>query len=165
MKYGLLFCLVFSTLIQAKESVCNFSEISCFHPAPLKEETMKTLVVVGKEYVSLLNRIGADQNLSHVKDVLSLCAPKCKKIVNGSVWFEGREHFVSQLLSTGEKVGFWRIEPLDIIPGKDDRTVVVRFLVHTEKAGIWNTLVILRCNSELLITEINEVFNSYEGPR
>ncbi len=126
---------------------------------------MRTLASVGENYIALLNRIGANQNRSHEKDVSSLCTPDCKKIVNGAVWYQGSEHFVSQLLSTGEKVGFWSMESLDVIPGEDGRTVVVRFLVHTEKAGIWNTLVILRCNDELLITEINEVFNSYEGAR
>jgi len=124
---------------------------------------MNKMVSIGKAYVDLLNDIGAEQNLSHEKTLSSLCAPNCKKIVNGSLWFEGAKHFVPQLLVTGEKVGAWRIEALDIIPSKDDRTVVVRFLVHTEKSGVWNTMVILRCNDDHLITEINEIFNNYEG--
>ncbi len=128
-----------------------------------KEVDVKSLRSVGDNYIALLNRIGAEQNLSHENDASALCVPDCQKIVNGAVWYKGVEHFVPQLLTTGEKVGFWRMEALDVIPGKDERTVVIRFLVHTEKAGVWNTLVILRCNSELLITEINEIFNSYEG--
>jgi hypothetical protein len=165
MKFMSFFPYLFlSTLIQAQESSLSPSEAINTQHMQAKEENLRTLVSVGESYIALLNRIGANQDLSHEKDVLSLCAPDCKKIVNGSLWYEGVEHFVPQLLSTGEKVGFWSIKPLDMIPGKDDRTVVIRFLAPTEKAGIWNSLVILRCNDELLITEINEIFNSYEGP-
>jgi len=151
-------CLLISACAQGAEAVD-------VQQAQVKEEAMKTLASVGENYIALLNRIGANQNSSREKDVSSLVAPSCKKIVNGALWYEGSEHFLPQLLSTGEKVGFWSIESLDVIPGKDNRTVVVRFLVHTEKAGIWNTMVILRCNDALSITEISEVFNSYEGPR
>ena len=128
-----------------------------------QEESMKTLASIGKDYIALVHEMGNKENGSYEKRVLSLCTPDCKKIVNGAVWYEGAKNFVPQLVSTKEKVGLWTMETLDIIPGKDDRTVVVRFIVRTEKAGIWNTLVILRCNDQLLIEEINEIFNSYEG--
>lgn len=130
-----------------------------------KEEATKRLDSIGKTYVDLLNNIGTDQARSYEKDVAALIAPNCKKIVNGSVWFEGIEHFVPQLISTYQKVGSWTIEPLDTLPGRDGRSVVAHFLVPTEKAGIWNTLVILRCNDDFQITEINEVVNFYEGAR
>ncbi len=127
------------------------------------EEIVQTLEDVGKNYIALLNRMGNEKTLSYDKEVSALCAPQCKKIVNSAVWFEGREHFVPQLLATREKLGSWSITPLDIIPSQDGRTVVLRFLVLSENRPLWNTLVILRCNEELLITEINEVFNNYEG--
>jgi hypothetical protein len=155
-----LFSFIFS---QAYEVIGISSEANKISHLQFKEDEMTNVSSVGKDYMDLLNQIGNAQNLSHEKNVLKICSPTCKKIVNGSLWFEGVEHFIPQLLSTGEKVGIWSIEPLDNIPGKDERTVVVRFLVHTEKAGTWNTLVILRCNDQLLITEINEIFNSYEG--
>jgi hypothetical protein len=142
------------------------SQISASDPASLeslKEENMKSLVDIGNDYMALLNRIGAEQNLSHQNKASSLCAPHCKKIVNGALWYQGVDNFVPQLLSTAEKVGFWTIEPLDVISSQDGRTIALRFLVRTEKAGIWNTCVILRCDDALFITEINEVFNSYEG--
>jgi hypothetical protein len=152
-------------LVLVQSSPNNSPEMCNTQTNSSEEKTMKNTAVVGKNYAALLNQIGAEQTLSHEKAVSLLCAPHCKKIVNGAVWFEERDRFLPQLLSTGEKVGFWSIELLDVIPGKDDRTVVVRFLVHTEKSGVWNTMVILRCNDQLLITEINEVFNSYEGSR
>lgn len=157
----LLTCLSFLTFTHGNEVLFLSSKTN--KQQQTKRESMKSLELVGMGYIELLNQIGAAQNLSHAKNVSLLIAPSCKKIVNGALWFEGVEHFLPQLLSTGEKVGFWSIEPLDIIPGKDERTVVVRFLVHTEKAGIWCTFVSLRCNDQLLITEINEVFNSFEG--
>lgn len=127
------------------------------------EKMMLPLENVGKNYIALLSRMGSEKRLSYEKEVSQLCAPECKKIVNSAVWFEGREHFVPQLLATREKLGSWSIKPLDIIPAKDGRTVVLRFLVLVEDRPLWNTLVILRCDDKLLITEINEVFNNYEG--
>lgn len=158
------FFLFLSALIQAKENGPSPLEINNIQYQN-EEQNVRTLASIGKSYMDLLNRIGADQNLSHEKEAFALCTPNCKKIVNGALWYENIEQFVPQLLSTGEKVGFWSIEPLDLIPGQDGRTVVVRFLVHTERAGVWNTLVILHCNDDLQITEINEIFNSYEGIR
>jgi hypothetical protein len=163
MKFTLFLCCILTASIEAQEESSPSTETIHNQRKQVMEENVKTLVNVGESYIDLLNRIGANQNLSYEKDVLSLCAPGCRKIVNGALWYDGAEYFVSQLLSTGEKVGFWSIESLDIIPGNDGRTVVVRFLVPTEKAGVWNTLVILRCNDDLLITEISEIFNSYEG--
>lgn len=119
---------------------------------------------IANNYMSLLLRMGMDLTASYQHDVEALFAPECKKIVNGSVWYEGLENFIPQLLTTGERVGAWQIEPLDVIANADGTSVVVRFLVTTESAGIWNTMVILRCNNDFLITEINEIFNFYEGP-
>jgi hypothetical protein len=152
-------CLCLSA-IQAQVITTSPPQMKNIQP---EENKMKNLTQVGNDYMTLMNRIGSEQNLSHSKEVMTLFAPSCKKIVNGAVWYESADNYLPQLLATGEKVGFWSIEPLDVIPGADNRTVVIRFLVHTEKAGIWNTLVILRCNEQHLITEINEVFNSYEG--
>jgi hypothetical protein len=159
----LVLCLISLNFTQVNGSPQRSSNALHLMEFEDDQANCKCLMSVGKSYIDLLNQIGALQNLSHEETVLSLCAPNCRKIVNGSLWFQGIENFVPQLLSTGQKVGFWKLEPLDIIPGKDERTVVVRFLVHTEKAGTWNTLVILRCDDKLLITEINEIFNSYEG--
>lgn len=124
---------------------------------------MQTLEEVGKNYIELMSRIGREKNSNYEKEVSLLCAPQCKKIVNSATWFEGREHFVPQLLATRAKLGSWEIKPLDIIPAADGRNVVLRFLVLVENRPLWNTLVILRCNEKLLITEIIEVFNNYEG--
>lgn len=130
-----------------------------------KEEATKRLETLGKNYIDLLNQIATGQERSYEQDVSTVCASNCKKIVNGSVWFEGAEHFVPQIVSAGQKVGSWSIELLDSIPGRDGRSIVLRYLVPTEKAGIFNTLVILRCNDQFQITEINEIYNAYEGIR
>ena len=131
----------------------------------LKEEMrMRSLEQVGKDYMALLERIGTKQDLSHAPEVERSFASSCKKLVNGALWYEGREKFLPQLLKTGKEIGVWGIQPLDVIPGADGKTVVVRFLVTSKVKGTWNTLVILRCNETFQITEINEVFNNYEGP-
>ncbi len=127
------------------------------------QEIPRTVESVGKDYIALLNRIGAHQNLSYMKDVEALCAPNVVKIVNGEVWFKNVADFLPQLIKTGKDIGFWNMEALDIIPGKDDRTVVLRFIVKTEKGGNWMTMVIIRCNGDLRITEIKEVFNTVKG--
>jgi hypothetical protein len=162
-----VYCLVLVTYAMTFSGISPqvFSpNIEILHPLKIEEENMKSLMTVGKAYIELLNQIGAAQNLSHESKVAGLCSTDCRKIVNGSVWYENSEEFLPQLIETKEKVGFWRIDPLDIIPGSDGKTILIRFLAHTEKEGVWNSMVILRCNDELLIEEINEVFNSYEGP-
>ncbi len=155
MKHVLFFlCLVLSIFCQTQAVAFQLSHVM--------EQNVRTVADVATSYIDLLNRIGASPNASYADDVESLFAPDCIKIVNGSIWFEDSSQVVPQLQRTAEEVGSWSIKLLDLIPGQDERTVVVRFLVPTEK-GIWNTLVILRCNDQLQITEINEVFNNYEG--
>jgi len=117
---------------------------------------------IGERYVLLMHKIGQEQTLAHEKEVEELLAPHCTKIVNGAVWYKTRAEFLPQLLATGQKIGAWTIEPLAVIPGQDKRTVVVYFLVRSQQAEVWNTMVILRCNEDLQITEIEEVFNSYD---
>ncbi len=127
-----------------------------------KEETTKRLDTVAQNYIDLLDSVGTDQERTYDQEVASLFAPECTKIVNGAVWFEGAEHFIPQLIAAGENVGSWTVDLLDVIPGRDGRDIVVRYLLPTEKAGTWNALVILRCNDLFQIVEINEVFNVYD---
>lgn len=127
------------------------------------EEQLKDLHAIGKEYMALMNQIGKDPLASYDQRISNLFDTDCKKIVNSSLWYQGSNHYLPQLLAVRDKIGIWRIEPLDIIAGKDDKNVVVRFLVFAENGTVWNTLVILRVNEKGLISEINEVFNNYEG--
>ncbi len=134
----------------------------------------QSLESVGKRYMDFLHQMGKETFESFPQEseehlicleasLMSICATDCKKIVNGALWFEKSSALIPQLVATGKEIGSWAIEPLDIIPSSANQTVVVRFLVSTQKGGIWNTLVILRCDENLLITEIQEVFNSYEA--
>ena len=128
--------------------------ISCGHePSATK---------VGQSYIDLLNRIGKELTNDAENDVMKLIAKSCTKKVNGAVWFEKREEFLPQLLSTGQKIGHWVIHPLAIIPGADDRTVVVHFRVTSNNPDSWITMVILRFDDSLQIREIVEVFNKQD---
>lgn len=123
---------------------------------------MVNLVRVAESYVAVLNQMGRGE-LPSQSDIDALCAEECVKVVNGATWYEGRDNFIPQLLKTQENVGSWEIRPLDIIPGQDGSTVVLHFVVPTERGACWNTMVILRCNAAFQIEEIYEVFNVYEG--
>lgn len=124
---------------------------------------MKSLADIGRSYLDLLKRIGVERTKEYAQEVESLFAPSCKKIVNGEVWYESRDDFLPQLLSTGKAAGLWNIQNLAIIPGIDGKTVVIHFIAPTENIGIWNAITILRCNEQQKIIEIDEIFNSYEG--
>ncbi|MFI5333775.1 MAG: hypothetical protein ACHQT8_01250 [Chlamydiales bacterium] len=91
-----LTCFSFLTLAQANEADSASSEAVDIQYRQIEQDNIKNLDNIGQSYMNLLNQIGAAQNLSHAKNALALCAPTCKKIVNGSVWFEGVEHFVPQ---------------------------------------------------------------------
>lgn len=162
MNISILFISVL-TFIFAEVNANIPQSIQPFTPIRPKEHPLKDLHGIGKEYMDLMNQIGSHPKASYDQRITRLFSPNCKKIVNGALWYEGSENYLPQLQTTAEKIGFWSIEPLDIIPGKDNKTVVIRFLVHTKGSLLWNTLVILRVDDSGRITEINEVFNNYEG--
>jgi hypothetical protein len=113
-------------------------------------------------YVELINHLGGDKTFDPEKAARA-CAPDCKKIFNGKLEVSSREEFVAQLLSLKQKEGCWVIRPVETIVSTQDHTAVIRLIITLEKGGIYTALVILRFTPELLVKEVNEVFNQWEG--
>jgi hypothetical protein len=129
------------------------------------EADIREKQLLGAAHLYLSNLDAASSlDTAEITDRVSLmCAPNCRKIVNGKVIFENREYYSVQLSNAKKEVGAWSVHPLEILTHVDDHLVVIRHLVYTEKAGTLTVFLILRYNDEFRITEINEVFNQFEG--
>lgn len=73
------------------------------------------------------------------------------------------EAFVTDLLSVYENQGGWKIYPADILVAPSSQSVVLRLFIEMENLGLYTAMVILRYNSDYLITEINEVLSRVKG--
>lgn len=111
-------------------------------------------------YLDFINQIG---NKGTVSSPAAIIAPNCKKVLNGQLFAENREEFVNDLLSVYENQGAWQVQPVDIITAPSNNTVVLRLFIEAEKFGIYTAMVILRYDSNYLITEINEVLSRVKG--
>ncbi len=112
-------------------------------------------------YVDFINHLGSDKEFD--SNASLICAADCKKVFNGRLQLKSRDDFVSQLLALKETQGHWAVNPVDILISPMNRTVVLRLVIAIEKAGVFTAIVILRYSPEFLVTEINEVFNQFEG--
>ncbi len=70
---------------------------------------------------------------------------------------------VTDLLSIYQNQGAWKVLPMDTIIAPSSNTVVLRILIEMERFGAYTAIVILRYDSNYLITEINEVLNQVKG--
>lgn len=154
MKKVLIAAVLFlSSGIQALENEVQVHQVS--------EE--KQLLNAADLYLSNLNNASSLDTAQIADQVSKICAPNCRKVVNGKVIFEERESYSVQLSDIKKVVGAWSIQPLEILPYVDKNLVVIRQLVFTEKTGVLAVFLILRYNDEYKITEINEVYSQFEG--
>lgn len=114
-------------------------------------------------YVDFINRIGHGEEFLRHEVAATLFSPECRKIFNGRSCIQERDAIISDLLLVHKNHGDWTISPADIIISAEDQTAVLRLFINIEKFGIFNAIVILRYDSQGLVTEINEVFNRVEG--
>ncbi len=123
----------------------------------------EALISTANHYLKFLNDASFCDAAEIASQVSQLCVPNCKKILNGKTLFQDRNHYTSQLVEIKKEIGAWKIQPLDVFTSVENSIVVIRHLVITEKAGDLIVLLVLRCNPDGLITEINEVFNKFES--
>ena len=151
--FPLLACfLPFTTYTVEKESI----ETTCLRAEPeaLRKATDK--------YLNCISQIskGIDFSQAEAAEIIS---PKCKKILNGQIFTRNREDFLMDLQAVYENQGAWEVYPVDIIIAPSSNTVVLRLFIEMEKFGTYTAIVILRYDSDYLITEINEVLNQANG--
>lgn len=130
----------------------NFDETNAIH-------TSKALLESSHRYLDWINQISKGEVFPHADKAATLLVSDCKKVLNGQIFTQNREAFVSDLLSVYQKQGAWNVNPVDIIVATSSNTVVLRLMIEMENDGTYTAIVILRYNSDLLITEINEVLS------
>lgn len=125
-----------------------------------EEETLQT---AAENFLDFMNQISQGVVFSVSEAAAEIFSPDCKKILNGQLFKENREDFIEDLLSVYEKQGSWKIYPADLIVASSNNTVVLRLLIEMEKWGTYTAMVILRYNTDYLVTEINEVLSQVKG--
>lgn len=121
------------------------------------------LLAASHRYLDFINKISQGELFPQGEEAASLLASDCKKVLNGQRYTQTREEFVADLLSVYASQGSWKVCPADIIVAPSSHSVVLRLIIEMEQACTYTAIVILRYNSDYLITEINEVLNQVKG--
>ncbi len=114
------------------------------------------------KYLNCINQIshGMDIHKIHAQDIIS---PNCKKILNGQLYTQTREEFLMDLRTAYKNQGAWELYPEDIIIAPSYHAVVLRLFIDMETSASYTAIVILRFDSNYLVTEINEVLSPVNG--
>lgn len=152
--YFLISCL-FALVATASAEEVTFLDTAQNHS--------EALLNASRKYVGFINRIGGGEVFTQMDEAATLIAPECKKIFNGHLFAKNREDFIADLLSVYANHGCWKIIPIEVIRAPLDNTVILRLIIEAENFGTNTAIVILRYDSNYLITEINEVFNQVQG--
>lgn len=118
---------------------------------------------VTQRYLDFIHRISQGDHFSHKDAASSILIFDCQKIFNGKVYTTNRDAFIADLLEVNRAQGNWVVEPVDILVSPQSNCAVLRLMIYMENIGTFTTIVILRFNSDYLISEINEVFNKVES--
>ena len=137
------------------------SLFACLLPFCIQADS-EALRKAADKYLHCINQIsrGVDCSQTEAAEIISL---DCKKILNGQLFTQNREEFLRDLRSVYENQGAWEVYPADIIIDPSNNAVVLRIFIEMEKFGTYTAIVILRYDSDYLITEINEVLNQVKG--
>ena len=114
-------------------------------------------------YFRFINRLSQGEEFDRETVSASILAPDCRKVLNAKLYIDNREDFVADLVDLQINKGSWTVEALEIIPSPETRSAVARIRVNLESVGELAAIVIIRFDSDYLITEINEVLNKAEG--
>lgn len=151
--FPLLACLLplssYSVEAESRENIC-------FHA---NSEALRN---AADKYLNCINQISKGIDFSQTK-ITEVVSSDCKKVLNGQLFTQSREAFLMDLRSVYENQGSWEVYPADIIVAPATNTVVLRLFIEMEKLGTYTAIVILRFDSDCLITEINEVLNQVKG--
>lgn len=147
--FTLLVCLLpitsYSVEIASVETTCLHADSEALRKATDK-------------YLNFINQISKGIDFSQTQ-ATEIIASQCNKILNGQILTQNREDFLMDLRSFYENHGGWEVFPADVIIAPASNTVILRLFIETEKLGLYTAIVILRYDSALSITEINEVLS------
>jgi hypothetical protein len=151
-------------IIRKKLSIILYALIFfAYVPSCFAVQTYETLNAAVAGYITFLNTVGKSGVTSQENTLPALFASDLKKIMNGKTAFASLDKFSPQLESVYNTFGPWTIENLDTIISPQQKTCVVRYVLKSAQGGNFTTIGILRFDDKGLITEINEVYNKFEG--
>lgn len=116
-----------------------------------------------EKYIDTLNIAGRMDANALAKRLPQVVTSKCQKIMNGKTATTDIVQLQFQLKDVINMAGAFTIDLLDTIPSPQDSASVVRYVLNSTYKGKFTTIAILRFNEDGLITEINEVYNRFEG--
>jgi hypothetical protein len=156
------FCLIVSCLVPLVTHAVEGKRTENFQTVCLQENS-ESLQKATDRYLSFIDQISKGEVFPQMETAAEIISPHCKKILNGQLFTQNREDFVSDLLSVYENQGAWKVYPADIIIDSSSNSVVLRIFIEMENFGTYTAIVILRYDSSYFITEINEVLSQVKG--
>ncbi len=148
-----LTCCLLTHNTHALEYEVSFKQIE---NRSLKIET------AAKAYLAFVSLIAKGEDFDQLEAAKAVLSPDCKKIFNGVLLTSSCEQFVQDLLLVQKTYGFWILKPAEILTCPDSNTAVVRLFVDLPSQGTFTEVLILRFDDNMLITELNIVFNKVE---
>ena len=138
--------------------------IAClaFNPNAWATHDYQTLKAAAEHYIGFLNEQGMP-NAGPSPELGNLFANNLKLVISGKTDFSTSDRFIPRLNNVRAQLGPWTIESLDTIASPEDQACVVRYVFKSSKGGVYTTIAILRLDDKGLISEINEVYNKFEG--
>lgn len=121
----------------------------------------ETLKSAANAYLKLIDEISHGQFSQG--EASSIITPNCKKILNGRLYTETKDDFLNDLYSVYNTQGPWKIHLNDLFIDTFSHAVILRLFIEMEKLGVYTAIVVLRYDSDYLITEINEVLSHADG--
>ncbi|MBS0186245.1 MAG: hypothetical protein JSS34_07940 [Proteobacteria bacterium] len=122
-----------------------------------KPEDKNSVLKLAETYTQFQHDFGQDvpKDFNAISETLFL--PIFKKIANGEELVSDRSKLLNQLKGVRDFAGKWTIESKEIIPSKDNTKCTLHYLLHSEKAGDFEVIAILRA-SKGKIGQIEEVY-------
>lgn len=168
-KWGSAIAITIGAVVSAKKVYTAFSrsvQTSVNKPKNIievkSEDSNEKLLEIVNRYLEFINRISKGEVFSYGDSAASILTDNCKKILNGKLFTKTRDDFISDLLQVNRTQGCWDVTPVDIISSPQNKCVTLRLMIDMKNLGAFTAIVILRFNSDYLISEINEVFNKVE---
>lgn len=127
------------------------------------EDSSARMIEVTRRYLDFINRISQGEVFPQYEEGAFLLAADCQKVFNGKLFTSSREDFIADLLEVNRNQGCWSVVPVEVMSAPQSRCTILRLMIEMDNFGTFTAILILRFNSDDLISEINEVFNRAEG--
>lgn len=120
----------------------------------------KNVNPIGQRFLDFILKYAQPNTDSIATDLALLCAPTCKKIINGQVVSENRTQLEAQMQAAKRECVETIITPDKIIEGKDGKSACIKVYMNTKNNGLtYATIYMLSLDQNGFIQEIDAVYN------